>query len=70
MKVKKMTKAEVVSLIKQKLDTNFSVSPRNASDEVFYKAAAMVLNDQLSAIRADFEKRAAEQERKRKATEK
>ncbi len=62
--MKTMTKAQAVSLIKQKLGAAFSVTPENASDEVFYKASVMVLNDLMNGIRADFEKRAAQQESK------
>ncbi|MBP5617906.1 MAG: glycogen/starch/alpha-glucan phosphorylase, partial [Clostridia bacterium] len=62
--VKKLTKAEVAEQIRQKLNSSFSHTPETASDELFYQASAQVLTDIMSGIRADFEKRAVDQERK------
>ncbi len=62
--MKKFTKADAISLIKSKLSHNFGVLPENASDEVFYKATVMALNDIMNDIRADFEHRANEQDKK------
>ena len=62
--MKKLTKAEVVALVKSKLSHNFGVAPENATDEVFYQASAMVLKDILNEIRTDFDKRASEQGKK------
>ena len=62
--VKRLTKAEVTERIRQKLNTAFSHTPETASDDLFYQACVMVLNDVMSGVRADFEKRALAQERK------
>ena len=60
----KITKQVAAELIKSKLSHNFGVLPENASDEVFYKATVMALNDIMTDIRADFESRAAQQNKK------
>ncbi len=62
--MKKITKADAISLIKSKLSHNFGVLPENASDEVFYKATVMALNDIMTDVRTDFERRASEQDKK------
>ena len=62
--MKKLTKAEATALIKAKLSHNFGVLPENASDEVFYKASVMALNDIMNDIRTDFENRAYKQNKK------
>lgn len=62
--MKKITKADAISLIKAKLSHNFGLLPKNASDEVFYKATVMALNDIMTDIRTDFEHRASEQNKK------
>ena len=62
--MKKITKADATSLIKAKLSHNFGALPENASDEVFYKATVMALNDIMTDIRTDFEGRASKQDKK------
>ncbi len=62
--MKKITKADAASIIKAKLSHNFGVLPENASDEVFYKATVMALNDIMTDVRTDFERRAGEQNKK------
>ena len=62
--MKKITRQEAAAAIHSKLAINFGVSPENASNELFYKATVMVLNDIMSTIRTDFETRALEQNKK------
>ena len=60
----KMKIADATDLIKAKLSHNFGVLPENASDEVFYKATVMALVDIMNGIRANFEAKADQQEKK------
>ena len=62
--VKKLTKADVSEKIRLKLLSAFSATPENASNDLYYKACVMVLNDCMNAIRVDFDRRAREQGKK------
>ncbi|MBE6750597.1 MAG: glycogen/starch/alpha-glucan phosphorylase [Ruminococcaceae bacterium] len=60
----KYTSANLSSMIEKKLSHNFGVTPDQASDELFYKACVLVLNDIMSERRADFRKATDEAEAK------
>ena len=61
----KMTIAQFSDLLESKLMHNFGVNPEQASDEFFYKACVLAVLDIMRDIKADFNKRADEQEKKR-----
>lgn len=61
----KMTIAQFSELLESKLMHNFGVNPEQASDEFFYKACVLAVLDIMRDIKADFNKRADEQEKKR-----
>lgn len=52
--MKKYKSADLEQLISVKLSHNFGVTPEQASDEFFYKAAALVLVDMMRENREDF----------------
>ncbi|MBR7070627.1 MAG: glycogen/starch/alpha-glucan phosphorylase [Clostridia bacterium] len=60
----KPTISQLCSLIERKLSHNFGVTPDQASDEIFYKATALVLMDLMGERRAKFKKATNEQEAK------
>lgn len=60
----KMTIAQLCALLERKLSHNFGVTPEQASDEIFYKATALVLMDLMSERRAQFKKETDRQEAK------
>lgn len=61
----KMTIAQFSELLESKLMHNFGVNPEQASDEFFYKACVLAVLDIMRDIKADFNKSADEQEKKR-----
>ena len=61
----KITIAQFSELLESKLMHNFGVNPEQASDEFFYKACVLAVLDIMRDIKADFNKRADEQEKKR-----
>ena len=61
---KKYNSTQLASMLERKLSHNFGVTPDQASDEIFYKATAMVMLDIMSERRAEFKKAADEQEAK------
>lgn len=48
----KMTPAQVQSAIREKLSHIYGVSAKNASDDEFYKASALVVRDLLGSAAA------------------
>ena len=50
----KYTITQLASMLERKLSHNFGVTPEQASDEIFYKATALVLIDIMSDRRAAF----------------
>ena len=60
----KYTISAMASMIERKLSLNFGVTPEQASDELFYKACALVLLDIMNERRTEFKKTTAEQEAK------
>ena len=50
----KMTPAQVQSAIREKLSHIYGVSAKNASDDEFYKASALVVRDLLVRGRDEF----------------
>ena len=52
----KYTATALAGMIEKKLSHNFGVSPDQASDELFYKASALVLNEIMNERRAAFKK--------------
>ena len=62
--MKRYTSTELANMIERKLSHNFGVSPKQASDEIFYKACVMVLLEIMGERKAEFKKQADEQESK------
>ncbi len=62
--MKRYTATELANMIERKLSHNFGVSPKQASDEIFYKACVMVLLEIMGERKAEFKKKADEQEAK------
>lgn len=62
--MEKYTVNQLAAMLERKLSHNFGVTPEQASDEIFYKATALVLLDIMSDRRAAFKKAADEQEAK------
>ncbi|MBQ8202867.1 MAG: glycogen/starch/alpha-glucan phosphorylase [Clostridia bacterium] len=62
--MKQYTAVDLAGMIERKLSHNFGVSPKLASDEIFYKACVMVLLDIMSERKAQFKKSVDEQEAK------
>ena len=62
--MEKYNAANLANMIERKLSHNFGVSPKQASDEIFYKACVMVLLDILGERRTEFKKKVDEQESK------
>ena len=60
----KITSAFLASAIEKKLSHNFGVTPEQASNELFYKAAVLSLLDIMNERRAEFKKERAEKEAK------
>ena len=60
----KYTITQLASMLERKLSHNFGVTPEQASDEIFYKATALVLIDVMSDRRAAFKKATDDQEAK------
>ena len=58
------TAANLKDQLEKKLLHNFGVTPENASDELFYKATALVLVDIMRARRSDFRKTVAAEQAK------
>ena len=58
----KMTPAQVQSAIREKLSHIYGVSAKNASDDEFYKASALVVRDLLVRGRDEFVHEAEKQE--------
>lgn len=58
------TANEIYDLLGQKMTHNFGVSPKQASDELFYKASVLALLDIMSERRAAFKEETAKQESK------
>ena len=61
----KITIAQFSELLESKLLHNFGVDPKQASDEFFYKACVLSVLDIMRDIKADFNKRADDEEKKR-----
>jgi len=61
---KKITVADVVSAIKEKLERFYHVTPEEASDEHFYKAVALWCRELMSKNYKDFKTQAEKQEKK------
>ncbi len=59
-----MTPAQVQSAIREKLSHIYGVSAKNASDDEFYKASALVVRDLLVRGRDEFVHEAEKQETK------
>lgn len=60
----KYTVQTLADLIERKLSHNFGVTPEQASDELFYKAAVMALLEIMNERRAEFKKEADRKEAK------
>ena len=60
----KYTSAVLANMIEKKLSHNFGVTPDQASDELFYKASALVLLEIMNERRAAFKKETAEKQAK------
>ncbi len=60
----KITASALSAMIERKLSHNFGVSPEQASDELFYKAAVLCLLEIMNERRAAFKKATDEQEAK------
>lgn len=60
----KMTISSVKEQIESTLSHNFGVSPKDATDEEFYKAVVLIVRDLLIKGRLDFEQRAKDQNAK------
>ena len=58
------TAKKMADLIERKLSHNFGIEPSQASDELFYKATAMVILDILTERRTAFKKATAKQQAK------
>ncbi|MEE0945240.1 MAG: glycogen/starch/alpha-glucan phosphorylase [Acutalibacteraceae bacterium] len=58
------TSKVLAGMIEKKLSHNFGVTPEQASDELFYKACALVLRDIMSEKRAKFKEETKKQEAK------
>ncbi|MFI3325032.1 MAG: glycogen/starch/alpha-glucan phosphorylase [Clostridia bacterium] len=56
----KMTKSQAKTAIENKLNHIFGVTTKNASNDEFYKAVALIVKEQLSSLRGDFINRAKE----------
>ncbi len=61
---KAMTTEQAKQLILDKLSHFFGVSAKDATDEQFYKAVAMIVREQLSLQNSDFRHQASEQDSK------
>ena len=59
-----ITKKEMIAKITGKLSHNFGVSPKNASDDLFYKASVMVLRELLNEKYNEFSELARRQDKK------
>lgn len=59
-----ITSAQAKRMINDKLSHFFGVSPKEATDEQFYKAVAMIVRDLLSEMNNDFQKKADAQDSK------
>ena len=62
--MQKITAKELQDRITLKLSHNFGVTPENASDELFYKAAALVTVDIMRTVREEFKEKAVEKSAK------
>ncbi len=62
--MKKLSTRELSALIEQKLSHNLGVSTEQASDDLFYKASALVLMDIMRENRQAFRKKTGEKEAK------
>ncbi len=60
----KITTTQLAALIERKLSHNFGVTPEQASDEIFYKAAVLSLLEIMSERRAQFKRATDAQEAK------
>ena len=60
----KYTSAVLANMIEKKLSHNFGVTPDQASDELFYKAAVLSVLDIMRERRSNFKKEVAEKEAK------
>ncbi|MBQ2677097.1 MAG: glycogen/starch/alpha-glucan phosphorylase [Clostridia bacterium] len=61
---KKLTPAQVVELMKERLTGRFNINPDDATDEQLYKAAALILRDIMQADATDFYSAAAKKDKK------
>ncbi len=61
----KLTKNEIVNEIKRRLDTEYGVNPKTATDDQYYRAAAAYLNDIIAQNRAEFNEKCSKQGVKR-----
>ncbi len=60
----KWTISKLTEMLETKLSHNFGVTPDQASDEIFYKASVLVINDILSERKAAFRKSVSDQKAK------
>lgn len=62
--MKKMTVSQAKKAISDKLSHFFGVDPKNATDEQYYKAVAMIVRDKLTEMNSDFREQSDEQDTK------
>lgn len=62
--MKKLTVAQAKKAIGNKLSHFFGVDPKNATNEQYYKAVAMIVRDMLSEMNGEFRDEAKEQDSK------
>ena len=58
------TSSQLAEMIEKKLSHNFGVTPVQASDELFYKACALVVRDIMSERRTKFKEETKKQQNK------
>lgn len=62
---KKITKTQLEEMISSKLSHYFGVSPKDATDEQFYKALAIITRDMIRESRREFDKASEEKGQKK-----
>ena len=62
---KKITKTQLEEMISSKLSHFFGVSPKDATDEQFYKALAIITRDMIRESRREFDKASEEKGQKK-----
>ena len=59
--IENISLGEIVRQIEEKINHSFGVSSKNATEEEFYKAVALILKDMMAKIRSEYYTKATEQ---------